>query len=157
MTTFYRRLPRFDYVQPTSLDEALSLLGRYKADAKPLAGGTDLIPQVKGRDMAAPRVVVDLKAIPGLDAITYDATKGLTLGAMATIANVERSALVREHYPMLSNALTTMASPQVRNRATVTANAARPGGCAEVGQSKRGAACSHHTVFYRAAPDRAHL
>ena len=66
MTTFYRRLPRFDYVQPTSLDEALSLLGRYKADAKPLAGGTDLIPQVKGRDMAAPRVVVDLKAIPGL-------------------------------------------------------------------------------------------
>jgi aerobic carbon-monoxide dehydrogenase medium subunit len=122
MTTFYRRLPRFDYVQPTSLDEALSLLGRYKADAKPLAGGTDLIPQVKGRDMAAPRVVVDLKAIPGLDAITYDATKGLTLGAMATIANVERSVLVREHYPMLSNALTTMASPQVRNRATVTGN-----------------------------------
>ncbi len=85
MTTFYRRLPRFDYVQPASLDEALSLLDRYKADAKPLAGGTDLIPQVKGREMAAPRVVVDLKAIPGLDAITYDATKGLTLGAMATI------------------------------------------------------------------------
>jgi CO/xanthine dehydrogenase FAD-binding subunit len=122
MTTFYRRLPRFDYVKPGSLDEALSMLGRYKGDAKPLAGGTDLIPQVKGREMAAPRVVVDLKAIPGLDAITYDATKGLVIGATATITAVERSPLVREYYPMLANALTTMASPQVRNRATITGN-----------------------------------
>ena len=122
MTTFYRRLPRFDYVQPTSLDEVLSLLSRYKGDAKPLAGGTDLIPQVRRREMSAPRVFLDLKGIPGLDTITYDATKGLTIGATATIANVERSPLVREHYPMLSNALTTMASPQVRNRATVTGN-----------------------------------
>ena len=122
MTTFYRRLTRFDYLQPASLDEALSILRRYKGDARPLAGGTDLIPQIKGREMAAPRVVVDLKAIPGLDAITYDATKGLTIGATATVTAVERSPLVRQYYPMLANALTTMASPQVRNRATITGN-----------------------------------
>ncbi len=67
MTTFYRRLPRFDYVQPASLDEALSLLGRYKAEAKPLAGGTDLIPQVKRREMSIPRILLDLKGIHGLD------------------------------------------------------------------------------------------
>ncbi len=122
MTTFYRRLPRFDYVRPASLDEALSLLGQYKGDAKPLAGGTDLIPQVKRREMAVPRVFLDLKGIPGLDTITYDAAKGLTIGAMATITDVERSPLVRQHFPMLSDALTKMASPQVRNRATVTGN-----------------------------------
>ncbi len=124
MTTFYRRLPRFDYVKPSSLDEALSLLAQYKEGARPLAGGTDLIPQVKGREITIPRVVVDLKAIPGLDTITYDAAKGLTLGAMATITNVERSPLVREHYPMLAHALTSMASPQIRNRATITGNIA---------------------------------
>ena len=105
-----------------SLDEALSLLGRYKGDAKPVAGGTDLIPQVKRREMSIPRILLDLKGVRGLDAITYDATKGLTIGAIVTITNVERSPLVRQHYPMLSNALTTMASPQVRNRATVTGN-----------------------------------
>ncbi|HVN22620.1 MAG TPA: xanthine dehydrogenase family protein subunit M [Syntrophorhabdales bacterium] len=122
MTTFYRRLPRFDYVQPASLDEALSLFAQYQKDAKPMAGGTDLIPQLKGREVATPRVVVDLKAIPGLNGISYDPAKGMAIGALATITSVERSPVVMEHYPMLAQALTTLASPQVRNRATITGN-----------------------------------
>ncbi len=122
MTTFYRRLPRFEYAQPSSLDEALSLFAQYQKEARALAGGTDLIPQVKGRETAAPRIVVDLKKITGLDGISYDAGKGLTIGALATITSVERSPVIREHYPMLADALTTMASPQVRNRATITGN-----------------------------------
>ncbi len=120
MTTFYRRLPRFEYAQPASIGEALSLLAGDKA--KVLAGGTDLIPQLKGREIESPRMVVDLKRIPGLDAISYDPVKGLTLGALATITSVERSPLVQEHYPMLAGALITLASPQVRNRATITGN-----------------------------------
>jgi CO/xanthine dehydrogenase FAD-binding subunit len=104
------------------MGEALSLLAQHRAEAKPLAGGTDLIPQVRRREIAAPRLFVDLKGIPGLDTITYDSKKGLTLGALATITSVERSPLVREHCPVLANALRTMACPQVRNRATITGN-----------------------------------
>jgi CO/xanthine dehydrogenase FAD-binding subunit len=104
------------------MGEALSLLAQHRAEAKPLAGGTDLIPQVRRREIAAPRLFVDLKGIPGLDTITYDSKKGLTIGALATITSVERSPLVREHYPVLANALRTMACPQVRNRGTITGN-----------------------------------
>ncbi len=122
MTTFYRRLPRVEYVQPGSLTEALALLSQYKGTAKPFAGGTDLIPQIKRRELPAPKLFVDLKGIPGLDAIAYDASKGLTIGALAPITSVERSPLVRQYYPILSQALITLACPQVRNRATITGN-----------------------------------
>ena len=104
------------------MGEALSLLAQYHAEARPLAGGTDLIPQLKRREISAPRLFVDLKEIPGLDSITYDLKQGLTIGALSTITSVERSPLVGEHYPVLANALRTMACPQVRNRATVTGN-----------------------------------
>jgi CO/xanthine dehydrogenase FAD-binding subunit len=122
MTTFYRRLPRLDYTRPASLDEALSFLSQHKDRAKAFAGGTDLIPAVKRRELPTPTFFVDLKGIPGLDGITYDESTGLTIGALASITTVERSALVRQHCPMLSQALTTLASPQVRNRGTITGN-----------------------------------
>ena len=122
MTTFFRRLPRLDYARPTSLDEALTFLSQHKAQAKAFAGGTDLIPAIKRRESPAPRLFVDLKGIPGLDTITYDASAGLCIGALAPITSVERSVLVREHCPMLVQALITLASPQVRNRGTITGN-----------------------------------
>jgi CO/xanthine dehydrogenase FAD-binding subunit len=122
MTTFYRRLPRFDYERPATLAEALSLLSQHRGRAIALAGGTDLIPQVKRRELPAPALFVDLKGIPGLDEVTYDATRGLTIGALATVQSVERSPLAREHYPVLSQALISLACPQVRNRATITGN-----------------------------------
>ena len=122
MTTFYRRLPRLDYTRPASLDEALSFLSQYKDRAKAFAGGTDLIPAVKRRELPTPAFFVDLKGIPGLDRITYDTSTGLSIGAVASITSVERSALVREHCPMLAQAVTTLASPQVRNRGTITGN-----------------------------------
>ena len=70
MALFFRRLPRFKYLSPTSLDEALSIVAAEHEKARLLAGGTDLIPQVKRREIDAPEYVVDLKRIPGLDAIT---------------------------------------------------------------------------------------
>jgi carbon-monoxide dehydrogenase medium subunit len=122
MTTFYRRLPRFDYERPATLAEALSLLSHHRGSAKPFAGGTDLIPQVKRRELPAPALFIDLKGIPGLDGVTCDASKGLTIGALATVQRVESSSPVREQYPLLYQALTSLACPQVRNRATITGN-----------------------------------
>ncbi len=119
---FFRRLPRFKYLAPTSLDEALSILGGDHGKARLLEGGTDLIPQVKRREIAPPEYVVDMKKIPGLDAIDYDEQAGLRIGALVTIAAIEQSSDVRKHVPILSQAASLMASPQVRNRGTFVGN-----------------------------------
>jgi CO/xanthine dehydrogenase FAD-binding subunit len=122
MALFYRRLPRFEYLTPRTVDEALGLLTAHKGRARVLAGGTDLIPQLKGREVAAPDYVVDLKSIPGLDAITYDDASGLEIGALATISGIAESAPVSRHFPILVQAALKMASPQVRNMGTFVGN-----------------------------------
>jgi CO/xanthine dehydrogenase FAD-binding subunit len=121
MTTFYRRLPKFNYLAPATLDEALSLLARYKGKARIIAGGTDLVPKLKRREIGAPEHVIDLKAVPGLDNIEYDAA-GLSLGALVTIGAVETSAIIGEKFGVLAQAARSMASPQVRNRGTIAGN-----------------------------------
>lgn len=121
MTTFYRRLPKFNYLAPTTLDEALSLLSEYKGRAKVIAGGTDLVPKLKRREIRAPEYVIDLKGIPRLDKINYDAS-GLSFGALVTIGMVETSAKIRQKFAILAQAAQSMASPQVRNRGTIAGN-----------------------------------
>jgi CO/xanthine dehydrogenase FAD-binding subunit len=121
MTTFYRRLPRFNYLAPATLDEALSLLSRYKGRAKVIAGGTDFVPKLKRREIGAPGYVIDLKGIPALDDIKYGVS-GLSLGALATIGAVETSAIIGQKFGILAQAAQSMASPQVRNRGTIAGN-----------------------------------
>jgi carbon-monoxide dehydrogenase medium subunit len=120
--TFYRRLPRFEYERPVTVDKALSLLGEFKGQAKVLAGGTDLIPWLRRREAPKPGYVIDLKAIPGLDAISYDPSSGLKLGPLVTIAEAARSSVIAERFAALSLAALSMASPQVRNRGTIAGN-----------------------------------
>jgi carbon-monoxide dehydrogenase medium subunit len=122
MTLFYRRLPRFNYLAPKSIEEALLLLAGHKGKARLLAGGTDLVPQLKRRETAIPEYVIDLKGIAELKKIVYDEAKGLTIGALATITAIEQSADVRRHFPILTEAALLMASPQVRNRGTFVGN-----------------------------------
>jgi CO/xanthine dehydrogenase FAD-binding subunit len=122
MVTFYRRLPRFEYVQPKSLDEALSLLAEHKGKAKLIAGGTDLLPKMKGREIKAPTHVIDLKGLPDLDYIKYDEGDGLAIGALATIHAVETSPIIQQKFSVLAQAASSMASTQVRNRGTVAGN-----------------------------------
>jgi carbon-monoxide dehydrogenase medium subunit len=122
MVTFYRRLPQFDYLAPRTIGEALSLLSQHKGKAKLIAGGTDLVPQLKGRLVKTPQYLIDLKEIPGLDYIKYDKTKGLAIGALATIKAVIDSPVIRDKFSVLSQATGSMASPQVRNRGTIAGN-----------------------------------
>ncbi len=121
MPIFYRRLPRFTYLRPRSLDEAIFLLGEHREKAKVLAGGTDLLPQLKGRQIPAPEYIVD---ITGLNSLTKIACTDshLSIGALATIAAIAESPAVGAHYPLLVQAASSMASPQVRNRGTFTGN-----------------------------------
>jgi CO/xanthine dehydrogenase FAD-binding subunit len=122
MVTFYRRLPRFEYLTPKTIAEALSLLSQYKERAKVIAGGTDVVPQLKRREIKAPQYIIDLKGIPGLDYIKYDEVGGLALGALATIHAVETSAIIQKKFSILFQAAQSMASPQVRNRGTIVGN-----------------------------------
>lgn len=122
MALFYRRLPKFEYVAPHSLDEALLFLASRKEKAKVLAGGTDLIPQLKGREISIPEYVIDLKGLAGLDAITFDPRSGLKIGALATIRAITESGEARRYFPSLVQAALSMASPQVRERGTFAGN-----------------------------------
>jgi CO/xanthine dehydrogenase FAD-binding subunit len=123
MVTFYRRLPKFDYIQPKTLAKTLNLLansenGKYRV----YAGGTDLIPKLKRRIMVHHEVLVDLKGIPNLDYVDYDDQDGLRIGALATIRSVATSPVVSERCPILSQAAGSIASIQVQNRGTIAGN-----------------------------------
>jgi carbon-monoxide dehydrogenase medium subunit len=122
MVTFHRRLPKFDYLEPKTIDEALSLLSQYKGRAKVIAGGTDLLPKLKRREIEVPEYIIDLKGIPDLDYIKYDEVGGLSLGALVTIHAVETSPVVQERFGVLYQAAESMASTQVRNRGTIAGN-----------------------------------
>lgn len=123
MVTFYRRLPRMGYIQPKTLKEALSLLSqKKKGKAVVFAGGTDLLPKLKRREVKAPEILVDLKGIPNLDYIQYDAKNGLRFGPLTTISAIESSPIIQDRFRVLAQAASSMASPQVRNKGTIIGN-----------------------------------
>ena len=112
-------LPHFEYRAARSIDEALSLASE-GVSSRFMAGGTDLIAQMRIR-LKVDRVI-DLKGIPGLDAIVDSEDGGLLIGATATIADVCRDARVRERYPALVQCASEVGAYALRNRATVVGN-----------------------------------
>lgn len=117
----FRNLPRFDYFDPQTLNEALSLLAQYGPEAKVLAGGTDLIPQMRWGEVK-PGYVVGLHRIEELREIKYEDGQGLRLGSMTRISEIERSDVIRKHYPLLNKSALVLGSAEIRNKATVGGN-----------------------------------
>jgi aerobic carbon-monoxide dehydrogenase medium subunit len=113
----------FEYFAPTTLDEALEILGRYdEAEAKVLAGGMSLIPVMKLR-FAAPRALVDINRIDGLDTLGEDGGT-LRIGALVRHKTCERSGLVKGKYGALGDAAPLISDPIVRNLGTVAGSLA---------------------------------
>lgn len=112
----------FDYVVPSTLDEAVALLRTHGGDAKVLSGGQSLIPMLKLR-LAAPAVLVDINRIGGLDYVE-ERDGALRIGALAREAALEASAVVRDRYPILLDTARVIADPIVRNSATICGNVA---------------------------------
>ncbi|MFV1970762.1 MAG: xanthine dehydrogenase family protein subunit M [Acidimicrobiia bacterium] len=107
--------PNFEYVAPSSLDEALTALSQSE-NAKVLSGGMSLIPLMKMR-LVRPTTVVDISRIPGLDAIT-DEGDHIAIGALVKHAETASSELVGEHAAALAQAASATADAQVRNQGT---------------------------------------
>jgi len=113
----------FEYFAPTTLDEALEILGRYdEGEAKVLAGGMSLIPVMKLR-FAAPRALVDINRIPALDTLAEEGG-GLRIGALVRHKTCERSDLLKGRYGALGDAAPQISDPVVRNLGTVAGSLA---------------------------------
>jgi len=107
----------FDYVAPTTLDEALEILVERGDEAKVLAGGQSLVPLLNMR-LARPALLVDLNRLPGLDYVRID-NGGIAIGALARQRAIERSEVARSRAPLLVAATGYIGHPAIRNRGTV--------------------------------------
>jgi len=114
-------LPAFDYIRPASLMEASRFLAQHTGDARPLLGGTDIF--VRMRDgIWHDHYLVDVKRLDGSGELYFDPTAGLTIGAGVNMNRVVASPDVQQHYPLLAEACRSVASYQLRTRATIAGN-----------------------------------
>ena len=110
----------FQFLQPQSLDEAVDLLARSQGNARLIAGGSDLLDEIKD-GLISPDSVISLSGLPGLGEIRVT-DRGLHMGAMATIADVGNHPHVAETYAALAQAAAGLATPQIRNVGTLGGN-----------------------------------
>ncbi|MCL4460078.1 MAG: xanthine dehydrogenase family protein subunit M [Chloroflexi bacterium] len=113
----------FDYIKPKGLDEACNLLVTYGSQAKLLAGGTDLLVEIrdKKREFAGLRYVIDIKGIPELRVLGED-DGHLKIGACVTYRELMGSPLIKRYAPLLAEAASVVGAPQIRNRGTLGGN-----------------------------------
>ena len=110
------KAPRFAYARPASVAEALALLAEHKGDARVLAGGQSLVPMLNFR-LAAPKVLVDINRIAALSGIAV-AKDHVRIGALTRHAELERSADIARHLPLIAQAVPHVAHAAIRNRGT---------------------------------------
>ncbi|HEX6803177.1 MAG TPA: molybdopterin cofactor-binding domain-containing protein [Terriglobales bacterium] len=116
--------PKFQLLRPRSLTDALSMLN-HGADksvraTRLLAGGTDLLPSMR-QSLFDPECVIDLRHLAELKGIR-ETEQGIEIGALTTLREIERSSELRKHYPVLTEAARTVASPVIRNMGTIGGN-----------------------------------
>jgi carbon-monoxide dehydrogenase medium subunit len=118
---FIMRLPTIEHHAATSISDALDLLARYAEKAEVYAGGTDLLVAMKKREKI-PEHLIDLKGITEMKGIHLKGRKGIHIGSLTTLAELEGSSVVKEKYGALWDAVSVMASPQVRTLGTIGGN-----------------------------------
>ena len=117
-------IPRFDYVRVKDLDQAIHILSTEVDNVRVLAGGTDVfIEMTVGH--SRPRLLVDVKNIPGFSQLEIDSNGALVLGAAVTIAELEKWAAGKPVWAGLSASAQTIGSEQIRNRGTIVGNVCR--------------------------------
>jgi len=114
------RLPHFEYFEPQTLEEACSILSEKRDNSKVIAGGTDLLRLIKSR-IIRPESLINIKSISGLKSIS-ESTDGLDIGPLVTLKEIESSSIIKEKYPLISEAAHAVASPNIRNVGTLGGN-----------------------------------
>jgi xanthine dehydrogenase YagS FAD-binding subunit len=128
MAIIHDVMPVFELFQPTTVDDTLALLETYKKDAWVLAGGLDTFDWLKDRNKRR-KVVVDLSGVEELRGVKTTADGGIEIGAATTLTNLVKHPLVKEKYPILTQAAELVASPQIRNQGTVGGNVSQDTRC----------------------------
>ncbi|MFO7693772.1 MAG: xanthine dehydrogenase family protein subunit M [Vicinamibacterales bacterium] len=123
-------LPPFEYLAPTSTADLAGLLAMHREKCRILAGGTDLVNWMAEK-IYRPDYVIDLRRLP-LAGIAYEPGRGLAIGAATTIEAIERSPVVRQFSPALSQAAGQIGSPQIRAMATIGGNCCNASPCADM-------------------------
>jgi len=113
-------IPLKEYLVPETLQQALKILGEYKGQARVIAGGTDVIVELRKRDYEV-EALVDISRIPGMGGIELHGGK-IVLGGLATPAQGAASHIIQDRAGLLASACAVMGSPQIRNIATVAGN-----------------------------------
>ena len=111
----------FEYVAPTTLDEAVRLMAESGPNAKALAGGTDVIVQLRGGRFQIERLV-DVKKVPEMNELSYSEANGLTVGAAVPCCLIYENETVIKHYPGLVDAAFLIGGIQIQARATLGGN-----------------------------------
>ncbi len=114
-------LPTFQLLRPKTLDDAVDMMAKYEGDVKVVAGGTDLLPSMKQK-LFTPAYVLDLRGIGALRGIRDVPGEGIAIGALTSLTAVEHSVVIRRDFPVLYEAVKTVASPVIRNMGTLGGN-----------------------------------
>ena len=112
----------FTHINAYTIEEAYMLLAHYKGKAVPNAGGTDLLGALKDEFLPDyPKAVVNIKTISGLDSVREN-DGGIAIGSLMKLSDMVNSPLIKERYPVLAEAARSVATPQIRNAATLGGN-----------------------------------
>ena len=129
------RLPRLKYIEPQTVEDVLELKKKYGKESLILAGGTDVIPLLKRRNISC-RCLISVKKIPELKNISFDKNEGITIGAAVTLRELIDNKTISDAYPILSKAAGSVAYNQIRNMATLVGNICLDNKCTFFNQSK---------------------
>jgi 4-hydroxybenzoyl-CoA reductase subunit beta len=128
------RLPRLTYYNPNTIEEVLDLKETFAEDAVILAGGTDVVPMLKRRNVSCGHVI-NIKKIRQLQQIAYDGNEGLRVGAAVTLRDVSDHPVISDTYPLLGKAVQAVAYNQIRNMGTLVGNICVDNKCTYFNQS----------------------
>ena len=122
-------MKRFKHINAQSLEEATSVLKEYKGKAKVVAGGTDLIGEMKDNILPGyPEVIVNIKSVPGLEFVRDEGRK-LVIGALTRLEDIANNKIIKQKCSMLAEAADGTASPHIREMGTIAGNISQANRC----------------------------
>jgi xanthine dehydrogenase YagS FAD-binding subunit len=111
----------FSFLNPETVEEALSLRTKYGDEAMFVSGGTNVLYMMK-RDVRRPKYLINIKSVKGLNAIRWNKEEGLHIGALVKLSKLQRDQTVLRQFPIISQSVERIASPQIRSAATIGGN-----------------------------------